>query len=45
MTAADLSTSLGLPPEEVMAQLRRLEIGGRIRSASHSGRVYYELGR
>ena len=45
MTAADLSASLGLPPEEVMAQLRRLEIGGRVRSASHSGRVYYEPGR
>jgi wyosine [tRNA(Phe)-imidazoG37] synthetase (radical SAM superfamily) len=45
MTAADLSASLGLPLEEVLAQLRRMEIGGQVRSAPHSGRLYYEPGR
>ena len=42
MTAADLAASLGLPLEEVLAQLRRLEVGGSVRSATHSGRVFYE---
>lgn len=45
MTAIDLAASLGLPLEEVLARLRRLEVGGEIRSALHSGRVYYEPGR
>jgi wyosine [tRNA(Phe)-imidazoG37] synthetase (radical SAM superfamily) len=45
MTAADLAASLGLPLEEVLAQLRRLEVGSRVRSALHSGRLYYEPGR
>ena len=42
MTAADLAVSLGLPLEEVLAQLRRLEVGGQVRSTRHSGRFYFE---
>jgi wyosine [tRNA(Phe)-imidazoG37] synthetase (radical SAM superfamily) len=42
MTAADLAASLGLPLEEVLAQMRRLEFSGRVRSAVHSGRVFFE---
>ncbi len=45
MTAADLSASLGLPLEEVLAQLRRLIVGGQVRSSAHSGRIYFEPGR
>ncbi len=45
MTAADLASSLGLPLEEVLAQLRRLVVVGQVRSARHSGRIYYEPGR
>ena len=45
MTAADLAASLGLPLEEVLAQMRRLEFSGRARSAVHAGRVFYEPGR
>lgn len=42
MTAADLSASLGLPLEEVLARLRRMEVGGEIRAVAHADTVYYE---
>jgi wyosine [tRNA(Phe)-imidazoG37] synthetase (radical SAM superfamily) len=45
MTAADLSASLGLPLEEVLAQLRRLIVQGGIRSAAHADSIYYERAR
>jgi wyosine [tRNA(Phe)-imidazoG37] synthetase (radical SAM superfamily) len=42
MTADDLACSLGLPPEEILAQVRRLTVQGAVRSVSHDDTVYYE---
>ena len=42
MTANDLSRSLALPLEDVLARLRRLEIRGQTRSRRHGRDVYFE---
>lgn len=42
MTADDLVRSLGLPPEEILAQIRRLTVQGAVRSVSHDDKVYFE---
>jgi wyosine [tRNA(Phe)-imidazoG37] synthetase (radical SAM superfamily) len=42
MTAQDLSRSLGLVLEEVMALTRRLAIAGAIRTVRHAGNEYFE---
>ncbi|MCX6559762.1 MAG: radical SAM protein [Candidatus Aminicenantes bacterium] len=42
MTAGDLSQSLGLVVEEVLALTRRLTVAGAIRKVAHSGNAYFE---
>jgi wyosine [tRNA(Phe)-imidazoG37] synthetase (radical SAM superfamily) len=42
MTASDLSRSLGLVLEEVLALTRRLSVAGSIRAVEHAGVEYFE---